>query len=228
MTHHPKDFTDFNIESTLRICNSLDTKVRKYRKYRNSYSKLEHVQDKPFVIGLASFDRPHAHFAAGRPIMAALYGLYHDEAATTPGDTHVASYNVTAAPKNANTNIEVGLFCDDTYADVSAVVYSSLATWGKLRALADNSDAMSAYFTLHPNPGNLLPIMRSAMKKDYSEHLMDGLYVLHNPFARHPLPSGLLSHPRLREVNAVSDGELIMDCPRRFPAAENDQNDKSD
>ena len=29
----PKDFTDFNIESTLRICNSLDTKVRKYRKY---------------------------------------------------------------------------------------------------------------------------------------------------------------------------------------------------
>ena len=87
---------------------------------------------------------------------------------------------------------------------------------------------MSAYFTLHPNPGNLLPIMRSAMKKDYSEHLMDGLYVLHNPFARHPLPSGLLSHPRLREVNAVSDGELNMDCPRRFPAAENDQNDKSD
>ncbi|QJQ02326.1 glycosaminoglycan attachment site [Herbaspirillum rubrisubalbicans Os34] len=209
----PKDFTDFNIESTLRICNSFDAKVKKYR---SSYSKLTHVQDKAFVIGIASFDRPHAHFAASRPILAALYGLYHDEAATRPGDTKVESYNVTAAPKNASTNIEVGLFCDDTYADVSAVVYSSLATWGKLRALADNPDAISAYCTLHPNPGNLLPIMRSAMKKDYREHLMDGLYVLHNPFARHPLPSGLLSHPRLCEVSVASDGELIMTAPDDF------------
>jgi len=94
--------------------------------------------------------------------------------------------------------------------------FSSLATWGKLRALADNPDALSAYCTLYPNPGNLLPIMCSAMKKDYSEHLMDGLFVLHNPFARHPLPSGLLSHPRLCEVNVVSDGELIMTAPDDF------------
>lgn len=209
----PQDFTDFNIQSTLRICNSFDAKVSKYR---SSYSKLRHVQDKAFVIGIASFDRPLAHFAAGRPILAALYGLYHDEAATRPGDTKVASYNVTAAPKSARTNIEVGLFCDDTYADVSAVVYSSLATWGKLRALADNPDALSAYCTLHPNPGNLLPIVRFAIKRNYSEHLMDGLYVLHNPFARHPLPSGLLSHPRLCEVNVAPDGELIMTAPDDF------------
>lgn len=213
MAPPPKDFTNFNIESTLRICNSFDAKVKKYRR---SYSKLRHAQDKPFVIGIASFDRPHAHFAAGRPIMAALYGLYHDEAATKPGDTHVTSYNVTAAPKNADTKIEVGLFCEDTCAEVSAVVYSSLATWGKLRALADNPDALSTYCTLHPNPGSLLPILRSAMKRDYSEHLMDGLYVLHNPFARHPLPPGLLSHPRLCEVTVAPDGELIMNAPDDF------------
>lgn len=119
-------------------------------------------------------------------------------------------------PRNANTNIEVGLFCDDRYAEVSAVVYSSLATWGKLRAVAENPNALSVYCTLHPNPGSLHPIMRSAMKQDYSEHLMDGLYVLHNPFARHPLPPGLLSHPRLCEVNVAPDGELIMNAPDDF------------
>lgn len=209
----PDNFTDFNIESTVRICNSFDGKVKKLR---NSYSKLAHARDMPFVIGMASFDRPLAHFAAGRPIFAALYGLYHDEAATAPWDTHVASYNVMSAPKNANTNIEVGLFCDARYADVSAVVYSSLATWGKLRALADNPDATSIYTTIHPNPGSLLPLVKTARKRDYSEHLLDGLYVLHNPFARHPVPPGLLSHPRVCEVNVAPDGELLVNAPDDF------------
>ncbi|MBV7549869.1 glycosaminoglycan attachment site [Pseudomonas sp. PDM26] len=213
MAHPPRNFTDFNIESTLRICNSFDAKVRKYR---SSYLNHAHVQDKPFVIGIASFDRPHSHFAAGRPILAALYGLYHDEAATRPGDTHVPSYNVTAAPKNANTNIDVGLFCDEAYADVSAVVYSCLATWGKLRALADDPVAPSMYTTIHPNPGSLFPIVRNAWKREYSEHLMDGLYVLHNPFAKKPLPPGLLGHPRLCEVTVADDGELIMNAPDDF------------
>lgn len=213
MAPPPKDFTEFNIESTLRICNSFDAKVRKYRE---SYINHAHVQGKPFVIGIASFDRPHSHFASGRPILAALYGLYHDEAATKPGDTHVASYNVTAAPKNANTNIDVGLFCNDSYADVSAVVYSCLATWGKVRALADNAEALIMFTTLHPNPGSLFPTIRNTWNGEYSEHLMDGLFVLHNPFAKHPLPPGLLGHPRLCEVTVAEDGELIMDLPDDF------------
>ncbi|CRM45595.1 hypothetical protein [Pseudomonas sp. 24 E 13] len=209
----PANFTEFNVESTLRICNSFDSKVKKYR---TNYSKLVHVQNKPFVIGIASFDRPHAHFASGRPILAALYGMYHDEEATQFGDTRVPSYNVSAAPKTQNTHIDVGLFCDDSYPEISAVIYSSLATWGKVRALADNPRAMTAYTTLHPNHGSIMPIVRGAMKKDYSENLMDGLFVLHNPFAKHPLPRGLLGHPRLCEVTIADDGELIMEAPDDF------------
>lgn len=209
----PEDFTDFNIESTLRICNSFDTKIKKYRA---SYSKLEHVKGKPFVIGIASFDRPHSHFAAGRSIMAALYGLYHDEAATNRADSRVVSYNVTTAPKNENTDIDVGLFCDDSYPEVSAVIYSCLATWGKVRALADNPDALSTYHTIHPCEDSLYPEIRTATKRDYVEHLLDGMYILHNPFAKNPLPTGLLKHERLCEVVATGDGELIMDAPEDF------------
>jgi hypothetical protein len=209
----PEDFTDFNIESTLRICNSFDAKIKKYR---TSYSNLEHVQNKPFVIGIASFDRPHSHFAAGRSIFAALYGLYHDEAATRPGDTQVTSYNVTAAPKNENVNIDVGLFCDGSYPEVSAVIYSSLATWGKVRALAENPHALTVYNTIHPNPGHIFPIVRNALKRDYHEELMDGLFVLHNPFAKHPIGRGVLAHPRLCEVVVAYDGELLMDAPEDF------------
>lgn len=209
----PKDFTEFNIESALRICNSFDSKVKRYRKH---YSQLAHVTDLPFVIGIASFDRPHAHFASSRPIIAALYGLYHDEAQTTRTDTAVKSYNVLAAPKNAEIDIDVGLFCNDKFEEVSAVIYSCLATWGKIRALADNPTAPTVYTTIHPNVGNILPIVRAAPKYDYTEDLMDGLYVLHNPFAKRPLPKGVLGHPRVCEVTVAEDGELLMDAPDDF------------
>lgn len=209
----PDDFTQFNIESTIRICNSFDAKVKRYRKY---YSGLPQAKDQPFVIAIASFDRPYAHFAAGRSILAAFYGIYHDEAATPKGANKVVSYNVDAAPKSESTNIPLGLFCDERHAEVSAVIYSALATWGKIRALADSPDAMSTYTTFHPNEHSIKPKMRVAQKKEYYEHLLDGLYVLHNPYAKHPIPRGTLSHPRIAEFHVATDGELIESYPEDF------------
>ena len=44
----------------------------------------------------------------------------------------------------------MGLFCTPEYSDVSAVIYSSLATWGKVRALADNPSALTIYTSFTP------------------------------------------------------------------------------
>jgi hypothetical protein len=209
----PEDFTQFNIEATLRICNSFDAKVKKYRQY---YSGLRHMSDLPFVIAIAPFDRPLAHLSANRPIIAALYGLYHDEAETPREATKVVSYNVDAAPKNDTTSIDVGLFCTDAYADVSAVICSSLVTWGKLRALATNPDANTMYITFHPAEGQLLPVVRKTPKRDYIEHLLDGVLVLHNPFARRPLPKTVFAHPRIAQMIPAADGELVTDAPDDF------------
>lgn len=209
----PDDFTEFNIQATLRVCNSFTGKVKRFREY---YSHLSHMRDKPFVIAIASFDRPMAHLSAARPVTAAFYGLYHDEAATPHDAKDVVSYNISAVPKNDNVNIGVGLFCDDSYSDVSAVVHSSLATWGKLRALADNPDAKTIYTTFHPAKGQLRPEIRHARKCDYVEHLLDGLYVLHNPFAKRPLPKGLFDHPRIAQMRPAEDGELLINAPDDF------------
>jgi len=145
--------------------------------------------------------------------MAALYGLYHDEAATPPNAKKVVSYNVSAATKSDTVEVPMGLFCDSEYMDISAVIYSALATWGKIRALADNPSAKTIYTTCHPQEGSLYPKVRHTKKVAYTEHLLDGLYVLHNPFAKFPLPSGLLSHPRLAEVSVAPDGELLIQAP---------------
>lgn len=209
----PDDFTAFNIEATLRICNSFSSKVKRYREY---YSALPHMKDRAYVVGIASFDRPLAHLAAMRPAIAAFYGLYHDEAATSPEATAVHSYNVTAAPKNDQVAIDIGLFCNDDYADVSAIVFSSLVTWGKVRAMATNPAALTLYTTFHPQEDELHPRVVTKMKCDYVEHLLDGLVVLHNPFARRPIPSDVFAHPRIAQIRVAPDGELITTAPDDF------------
>jgi len=206
----PSDFSKFNADAAVRICNSFDAKVRRYRKY---YSTMPHVAGTPFVVAIAAFDRPLAHFAASRPVIAAMYGLYHDEAATPRDADRVTSYNVVTAAKTEVVDIPVGLFCDNTYADVSAVIYSSLATWGKIRALADNPAAHTIYRTFHPQEGSLFPEVRTSPKSEYHEDLMDGLWVLHNPFAKRPIADGALSHPRVAEVHVAPDGELLITAP---------------
>src|SRR3546814_3715066 len=47
---------------------------------------------------------------------------------------------------------------------------------------------------------------------DLSEHLMDGLFVLHNPFAKYPIPRGFLSHPRLCEVTRSEERRVGKEC----------------
>ncbi len=209
----PNDFTQFNIEASIRICNSFTAKVKRYRDH---YIKLPHVASKPFVIAIASFDRPLAHLAAGRPVIAALYGLYHDEAATSPGATDIVSYNVSAAPKTEDVAIDLGLFCDEAYSEVSAVLYSSVATWGKVRALADCPGAQTVYTTFHPRADSIMPVIRRTPKRAYVEHLHDGLMLLHNPFAKAPLESATLAHPRIAQMRPALDGELVTEAPEDF------------
>lgn len=210
----PENFNKFNADSVVRICNSFSSKESKYR---DSYSNYEHVQKKPYVIAIASYDRPLSHMAANRPIIAALYGLYYDEDITIERQLpDVFQYGVHAAAKNENTDIPVGLFLDDTYKHVSAVIYSSLATWGKVRAMADNPEALSVYVTLHPNEEDIMPTIKRAEKKNYSENLLDGLYILHNPFAEFPLDKSIFDHPRVAQIFMNREGDLEMDAPIDF------------
>ncbi len=210
----PEDFNRFNSEATIRLCNSFSSKVKKLRE---RYSTLSQCANKPFVIAIASFDRPFSHMAAMRPIISALYGLYHDEEQTIEmRSDRMISYNIDRVLKNENTSINLGYFCSPEYSDVSAVIFSNLATWGKVRAVADNPTAHSIYTTYHPNPDSLLPIVKHTQKADYNEHLLDGLCVLHNPFATSPLNPETLAHERLAQAFVRDDGELDFVAPDDF------------
>jgi hypothetical protein len=202
----PEDLNEFNRQAIVRLCNSFTAKVKRYREY---YATLPQARERPFVIAIAPFDRPQAQLAANRPIMAALYGVYFDEVATIAGETDaVVHYDIDAVPKHATADVPVGFFTNPDYAEVSAVIYGPLATWGKLRALADAPDKGIWFTTLHPSSTGLIPQIRKTPKSEYVEHLLDGLYVLHNPFAAHPLTPDVFAHERLAQFLARDDGAV--------------------
>ena len=202
----PDDFNAFNSQAAIRIANSLSSKVKKYR---SSYSKLAHAQGKPYVIAVAPFDRAFAHFAASRPIIAALYGVHYDEEAARamgPSASKIPRVEVDSAIKSNGSPVPLGFFADEQNKDVSAVVYSCLATWGKIRALADNPNELSLYQTFHPGDDGITPRIKVTRKCDYHEHLLDGLHVFHNPFAERPLPDDALGHDRIAQFFPVPGG----------------------
>ncbi|OGT54753.1 MAG: glycosaminoglycan attachment site [Gammaproteobacteria bacterium RIFCSPHIGHO2_12_FULL_63_22] len=202
----PGDLNEFNRQAIVRLCNSFTAKAKRYREY---YATLPQAKERPFVIAIAPFDRPQAHLAANRPIIAALYGVYFDEEATIAGQTDaVVNYDIDAVPKHATADVPVGFFTNPDYAEVSAVIYGPLATWGKLRALADAPDKGIWFTTLHPSSSELIPQIRKTPKSVYVEHLLDGLYVLHNPFAAHPLTPEVFAHERLAQFLVRGDGTV--------------------
>ena len=145
----PADLNEFNRDPIVRISSRFTAKSDHCLE-RNS--ALPHVKDKPFVIALASFDRPAAQLAHDHPIIAALYGLYFDEE-------------------------------------------QSIAT--------RSSDVI-------PYPLSTVP------KSVYTEHLLDGLYVIHNPNVRHPLGFDTLARERIAQLSLSEGGALLGTGPDAF------------
>lgn len=120
---------------SIRLANALDGKLRKFRA---SYSGLAHVSGKPFVVCLAPFEQPYSYLLGDRPLRRLLYGfdmpLYLDD---SEGVRHiVGEARVDRVWKESGSPVEFGLFGDARASELSAVIFSSVATFGKVLAAA--------------------------------------------------------------------------------------------
>lgn len=183
----PDDLNEFNREAVLRLSNALHSKYEKYKTY---YAAKPHVSGRPFVIALAPFDRPHFTMSCQRAIEALLFNYYVDEerylAAGQP-DSPIPRTTLQSVRKDNGAVVELGLFEGGSMPEVSAVVFSTCATWGKLRALSDDPNPNIFFTALRLNPHSSMPHKIQVRKQDYRETLLDGLRVYHNPYALHPL-----------------------------------------
>lgn len=191
----PADLNAFNFRSIIRLSNSL---AAKRRKYLESYAALAHVQDRPYVVAVTNFDQPFSFMACQRPIEAVLHGYYVDEEryiASGGGEGRLEGETLLKVFKDNGSPIELGLFTTPAYREISAVIFSSCANMGKVRALSSDPSPGIVFTALRLNPASDQPHIIRAPKRRYEENLLDGLRIYHNPYATHPLAPALFRHP---------------------------------
>ena len=92
------------------------------------YSSLYHVRDKPFVIAIAPFDSDFSLSQNNEIINRVLFGIEPpDEYALKTGRQR----KVSSIKKPSGAPIDLGIFTNDSYKEVSAVIFSTTGTFGK-------------------------------------------------------------------------------------------------
>ena len=192
------DFTDFNRLAMIRLSNSI---CSKHKLYKQSYSSLEHVNGKPFVIAIAPFHAPYHFFCADVPIRSVLYDYYVDEHALKEHpelypDGRPPTVHLGEIEKDNGSYITLGLFNDTYMPEVSAIIFNPIATWGEVDALA-RVQPNSYMFFQTVSLVNGESVMSILPKHEYAESIFAGLQIYHNPYASFPLSKDLFENPEV-------------------------------
>jgi hypothetical protein len=196
-----QDFWPLNKEAMIRLSNTI---LGKARAYETKYSKLGHVRLKPFVVAVAPFEQPDFQYQYDRPIRALLYDYYIDEAAYRKDPNLYPNgppgVKLGFVEKDNGAEVPLGIFLNEQYREISAVIFSCTATWGKVDVLAkDSKNFCTVHATWGGDPdGSIHATAR--LRSDHVETLEDGLQIFHNPHAVRPLDprvfrrSGVVQH----------------------------------
>ena len=101
-------------------------------KYKKSkYADLEHVKGKPFVIAIAPFEQNAFFIQNNQAINLVLYGQRIKTKINENKEIIAEFVNIDKIDKNQNTQLDVGLFTTDKYKEISAIIFSTTATFSK-------------------------------------------------------------------------------------------------
>ncbi|WP_413283912.1 hypothetical protein [Vibrio sp. MA40-2] len=92
------------------------------------YQTLEHVKGNPFVIAVAPFDNHLSYLQNNMAINRVLYGI-NPPASDGKGGMWVES--IDHILNHNNQPVELGIFTNDSYKEISAVIFSTTGTFGK-------------------------------------------------------------------------------------------------
>jgi hypothetical protein len=209
---------DFLNESTLKLTGKIRDKLILYvgnGKKKHPYSSLPHVENNPFVIALAPFDKKLSQSQNNTVINRVLYGL---EPPTSP---HEPQKSVKYILNRNEKSVDLGIFTNDSFKEISAVIFSTTGTFGKAVALARTAEFITV--TRLRKMGIVEFMAKEGLEKigksraqlseswdifsqrevfgsnvfghdvhlcsasEHKESHLDGLQIYHNPFSIHPL-----------------------------------------
>ena len=201
--------------ASIRLSNAIGEKARKYR---DSYVKLPHVEKKPYIICVAPFEQPAAFDLRDHALLRVLYGF--DRVITAREEDRpvvLAESWIAESLKDNGATVSLGLFSRAQLPEVSAVLFSTTATFGKLRALDPGRTDDTMFFAVRFNEAGTHPHEIRARGGAYTESLLDGLGLYLNPYAATPIDVG----PFLdREINITAfeaaTRRFLIHMPDRF------------
>lgn len=132
---------DFLNESTLKLSGKIRDKHKLYMgdgKKKHPYCSLEHVKGHPFVLALAPFDRILSQSQNNTAINRVLYGV------EPPKKNSGTQAIVESIPNKNGQRIDLGIFTNDSYKEISAVIFSTTGTFGKVVAKAGTASFIRA------------------------------------------------------------------------------------
>ena len=193
------DFEDALAEGTVRYSSVLTGKAKKYLA---SYNKLAWMPSElPYVIALGSFAQVNYGSEHHYSILALLFGYVFDA-----GSRSFVKQRHICKP-GTNVSIDIDLFSRDDFKHVAAVMFTCTLTLGKLTSLVISADisSMNSVRLLRSDDGDN-PYSFQIVSEQHPEDLLDGLFILHNPNATHPVPPSAFADTNIVHVRGAKHG----------------------
>ncbi len=185
--------------AALRFAKTLGNKLAR------GYDRLPHVTGKPFIIAIADFQAPASMIWSREGLIGYLYG---EGAQVADMDGTQRAVAISATHLLGASAFPAGLFADDRYSELSAVIFSNACSIAKLNRVAVSGRGapeglrytrIGNFFDRTPGALKGIPFCLDVTSDEYRglwpqryEPWSAELEMFHNPFARHPVPFELL------------------------------------
>ncbi|MEN2399336.1 hypothetical protein GKZ90_0006080 [Flavobacterium sp. MC2016-06] len=193
--HKQSDFHEVMDEAIVRNSNAI---LSKSEKYINKYINCDWVDsDKPFVIALSSFDQVNYGREHFYPMLALLYGHYFHPKL----DDYESKESILKL--GTNSSIPLGLFKDESYEHISAIIFSCTVTLGKLTSLSISNGESDVQLNgvINVRHDYEYPHYKpQVVTMDNPEYLSDSLFIFHNPLAKNKLNPEIFKNSNVIQV----------------------------
>ncbi len=122
---------DFKKRSALKLAGKIRDKLDLYRGSngkKHPYSSMSHVRGRPLVVAIAPFDSEFSLTQNNELINMVLFGLAPP---VLEGPNLGKQGKITSLLKASGAPVEMGIFTNDSFKEVSAVFFSTVGTFGK-------------------------------------------------------------------------------------------------
>jgi hypothetical protein len=197
-----ENYDVFISEAITRQSNSIH---QKNNKFLEDYSNCDWVSlDTPFVIALGSYDQINYGREFFYSMIALLYGLYY----VPKTDDYIRKKYI--IKPGTNSKIDIGLFSNSSFENISAIIFSCTVTLGKLTSLSISKGNPSLNGVINIRLDQEYPKYKiQLVKEETPEELSDGVFIFYNPNAKTKLPMDAFKKTNVVHVTYKNEELMI-------------------